>query len=349
MPGPIEVFPDIRNSLSHPVISHRSEEFSILYSEIVAMMQKFFCTDKKMFIGTCSSTGIMEAAIRNTVSHNCLCTVNGSFAERWHRIALSCGKLADRLDFDWGKPVDAGKLYTTLQFNHYDAVTVVHNESSTGVSSPIEPITEVLEDFPDTVLLVDAVSSAGGMDIDLSGIDVFIIGAQKAFALPPGITPFFVSEKALKLSEGLENKGFYFDFMLFDKHYRNFQPPTTASVSHYFALKEQLAKMLKEGRKRRFSRHHKMASLVRKWATKNFELFSEEGYHSDTVSCIGNLHSLDVNEFISVLKRRGYIIANGYGRLKDGTFRIGHMGDWKVKDIKELIAAMDDTLVELGK
>ncbi len=349
LPGPIEVSPEIRQAMSCPAIGHRSSEFSSLYREIAMMMQKFFKTEMKLFIGTCSATGIMEASIRNAVDRRCLCAVNGAFAERWHRIALSCGKDADRIDFDWGKPVKPEKLYTALKFSHYDAVTVVHNESSTGVCSPVGPIAEMLTEFPDTLLLVDAVSSAGGMDINLKGIDVLITASQKAFALPPGITPFFVSEKILTRSGQMENKGFYFDFMQFDKHYRNFEPPFTPSVPHYYALKKQLEGMIKEGPKKRFSRHRKMADMIRKWAEKNFGMFSEEGFHSDTISCIRSLHSLDVKEFISALVKRGYIIGNGYGRLKDVTFRIGHMGDWTPPDIKELIEAMDETLEEMGK
>ncbi len=346
LPGPVEVFPDIREHLTGPIISHRSEEFAELYGEIVELLKKYFDLDHRFYIGTCSATGIMEAAIKNCVSTNCLCVVNGAFGERWYDIAVQSGKKADRLEVEWGKAVKPDRIKEALNEKQYEAVTVIHSESSTGVANPVDEIAGIVDEFEDTLLLVDAVSSAGGMSVgDGAGnIDIMVTGAQKAFAIPPGITPFAVSEKAFQYSREVNCDSLYFNFKRFEKYYNRRQPPTTPAIPHYYALHKQLKNMIDEGARQRNQRHLKNARKIRRWAKRHFELYSEEGYHSNTLTCVENTPELNISGFLDALKQRGYLISDGYGRLAGETFRIGHMGDWNPEDIDKLIEVLDSEL-----
>lgn len=347
MPGPVEVFPRIREHLSRPIVGHRTEDFSRLYGEIIEMAAEFFNTKKRLYIGACTATGIMEAAVRNCVGKRCLCVVNGAFGERWYKIALSCGKKARALEFDWGKAADPKALAEALDRDGYDAVTIVHCESSTGVANPLEELKEAASANENTLVLVDAVSSSGGMPIDVSGVDVLVMGAQKAFAIPPGITPFFISRRALDRSSTVENRGYYFDFKQFEKHYGHRQPPYTTSIPHFYALHAQLEAMLDEGAERRYRRHAEMADKVRLWAEERFGIFAEKGFRSDTLTCVTNTRELDFGRLAGKLLNRGYVIADGYGRLAGETFRIGHMGDWRPGDIDGLLTAIDRAAAEM--
>lgn len=349
LPGPVEVFPEIRECLTGPVISHRSEEFAELYGDIVDLLKKYFHLEHRFYIGTCSSTGIMEASIKNCVQESCLCVVNGAFGKRWYDIAVQSGKEADSLDMKWGNAIKPAQLKNALEEKDYEAVTVVHSESSTGVANPVDEIAEIVEDFEDTLLLVDAVSSAGGMTIGngSANIDVIVMGAQKAFAIPPGITPFAVSEQAFQRSRRVDCDSLYFNFERFEKYYSVREPPTTPAIPHYYALHSQLENMIEEGSQQRNKRHRKNATKIREWGRKHFELFSEEGYHSNTLTCIENTQNIDIPEFLDTLKHRGYLISDGYGKLGGETFRIGHMGDWSPEDIETLIEVLDEEITPL--
>ncbi|HID32624.1 MAG TPA: alanine--glyoxylate aminotransferase family protein, partial [bacterium (Candidatus Stahlbacteria)] len=231
--------------------------------------------------------------------------------------------------------------------DHYDAVALVHNETSTGVRNPIEGIAEVVKDYPDTLFLVDAVSSLLGdkIEIEKLGIDVCLASVQKCFALPPGMAVCVVSEKALNRSGEVTDKGYYFDFLVFKKYWEDRkQTPTTPCISIIQALDYQLDKIKSEGVENRYNRHKEMAGVVQDWARKYFAMFSEEGYHSLTVSAITNNRSISVADLNKELGKQGYMISNGYGKLKEKTFRIAHMGDLTADDVKDLLGRIDSIL-----
>ena len=345
--GPVEVFPEILDIMSPPVVGHRTKECYELYARIKVKLQKILYTENRCFIFASSSSGIMEAAVRNCVKNRCLNLVNGAFSERWHKMTISNGKSADRLDFQWGSPIEASKVDEALSSGKYDAMTFVHNETSTGVMSPIAEITEVMKKYPDVIFLVDTVSSmtATKIEVDKLGIDVCLAGVQKAFALPPGLAVASISDKAIEKAKTVDNRGYYFDFLELLKYYEKDQYPTTPPISIMYALDFQLNRMIIEGLDNRYKRHNDMANMAREWAhKKGFKIFPKEGYESVTLTCINHEGKVDVPSMKEKLAQKGFEISSGYGKTKEVTFRIGHMGDIGVNDLKELLEIMDDLI-----
>uniref|UniRef100_A0A7V0Z3X6 Alanine--glyoxylate aminotransferase family protein n=1 Tax=candidate division WOR-3 bacterium TaxID=2052148 RepID=A0A7V0Z3X6_UNCW3 len=347
IPGPTEVREDILQAQAKPMIGHRSKDFSALYEGIVNKIKKALNTQNHVIVFTSSGTGIMEGAIRNCVYKDVLCCVNGAFSDRWFKIAKACGKNADEIRVDWGKAIKPEMIEDKLKKKKYDAVTLVHNESSTGVRAPIEEIAEVMKKYPDTYFLVDTVSSLMGdkIEIDKLGIDVCLTSSQKCFALPPGLAVCTVTQRALERTRTITDRGYYFDFDAMLKRYeKDRQTPTTPAVTLLYAMDKQMDKILAEGMENRYKRHLEMAQYVRDWAKKHFALFPEPGYESVTLTCVGNTRKITVADLNSELGKRGFQISNGYGDLKEKTFRIAHMGDLTLDEIKELIKNINEIL-----
>ncbi len=347
IPGPVDVSEDVLLKLSEPVIGHRTKEFGELLISTINKLKRLMFTENNVFISTSSSTGLMEAAIRNCVKEKCLNIANGAFGERWHEITLINGKKADLLKIDWGLGVKPKIVEEKLSSNEYDAVTLVHNETSTGVTNPIYEIAKIIKKYPNVCFLVDTVSSLGGIkiEVDKLGIDVCLAGVQKALAVPPGLAVCSVSEKALEKSKTINNKGYYFNFQIFLKYLEKNQTPTTPSISLLKALNYQLEKILnEEGLENRFKRHETLGEITREWAKKNFELFAEEKYASNTLTCIKNTKNINLNELETKLYEKGYIFSNGYGKIKDLTFRIAHMGDLKIEELKRYLETINKIL-----
>ena len=345
IPGPTEVRPEVREELARPMIGHRAKEFSELLMEVTPKVQKLLYTQNHVFMSTSSSTGMMEGAVRNCVAKRCLNCVCGAFSQRWHEITLANGKEADPLEVEWGRAILPEMIDERLATGKYDAITLVHNETSTGVMNPLEEIAEVMRKYPDVTFIVDAVSSMAGVkiEVDRLGIDVCLAGVQKAFALPPGLTVVAVSDRALKKAKKIKSRGYYFDFLVFLRYLDDRQQtPTTPSIPHLYALNKQMDDILAEGLERRFARHREMADYVRSWAREHFALFAQEGYESDTVTAIRNTKGISVVGLNEELAERGAMISNGYGKLKEKTFRIAHMGDLQLEEIKELLGWIDE-------
>jgi len=345
IPGPVEVRESLLKEMSKPMIGHRSVEFSDLYTNVVDKIKKIMQTSNKIFISTSSSTGLMESAIRNCTNGNILNITNGAFGERWHEITKKNGKNCEKLEFEWGTPVEPSILSKELDEKKYDAVTLVHNESSTALENPIEEISDVIPE--DTLFLVDTVSSMGGVDIpvDENNIDVCLFGTQKCMGLPPGLSFCSVSNNAIKKSKNVGNKGYYFSFSTFEKYNKKNQTPTTPNISLMYALNKQLNYILhEEGLKKRWKRHKRMAEMVRDWANENFSVYPKEGHESNTLTAIGDVEEVDVKLLINKLKKEGYLISNGYGKLAGDTFRIGHMADRGPSDLKNLLNKINQIL-----
>ncbi|UOY10570.1 alanine--glyoxylate aminotransferase family protein [Methanonatronarchaeum sp. AMET6-2] len=345
IPGPVEVRDDLLEVMSDPMIGHRSPEFSELYDEVVSGLQRVLQTDNRVFISTSSATGLLESAVRNTVDKKCLNLSNGAFGDRWHEITRRNGKECEKLEFRWGEPIDPEVVRDAFDEEFYDVVTVVHNESSTGLMNPVREISEVIPE--DTLLLVDTVSSMGGVDfpVDELGVDICVFGTQKCMGLPPGLAFCSVSDDAVKRSKEVGDKGYYFSFDIFRKYDGRSQTPTTPNISLMYALKRQLNYILEdEGLERRWERHSVMADITRSWAREHFDVFPADGYESESLTAVENTRDIDVSKLISRLKEKGFIISNGYGSLKQKTFRIGHLADRQPKDLKELLNLIEGIL-----
>src|SRR3954462_10809677 len=192
IPGPVEVSESTWEAFSRPLIGHRSEDFRNLYREIHPKLQTLFGTKQPVFLSTSSAWGVMEAAIRNTVDRGVLCCMCGAFSDKWLDVASRCGKNAEPLQVDWGKHIDHKDIDRALASGKFDTVTLIHNETSTGVMNPLEEICGVLAKYPEVALVLDTVSSFSAVPIamDELGIDVLLTGSQKALALPPGFSLF---------------------------------------------------------------------------------------------------------------------------------------------------------------
>ena len=346
IPGPTEVRSENLAALAQPQVGHRSAEFKALYASVIPKLRKLLGTDGKVFLFTSSSTGVWEAAIRNCVRERVLCCMQGAFSDRWLKVAESNGKQATALKVEWGQAITAEMIDAELAKGGYDAITVVHNETSTGVTNRLDEIAAVMKKHPDVSFLVDAVSSMAGtrIDVDELGIDVCLAGLQKAFSLPAGLAVASVSDRALEKAATIENRGYYFDLLEIAKYDSKGMTPSTPAIPQIQALDAQLDDFFVEGLEARFARHAFLADIVRGWARKNFALFAAEGYESPTVTCVENTRGVSIAELNEELAAQWAMISNGYGVLKEKTFRIAHMGDTQEWEIRGLLATIDRIL-----
>jgi len=346
IPGPTEVRPENLAALARPQIGHRSDEFKQLYRGVLPKLRELMRTSGKVFLFASSSTGLWEAALRNCVAERVLCCMQGAFSDRWLRVAETNGKQSERLQVDWGRAITAESIDRALSRGGFDAITVVHNETSTGVMNHLDEIAGVMAKYPDVLFLVDAVSSLAGapIDVDRLGIDVCLAGVQKALALPAGLSLASVSAKALHKAARVPNRGYYFDFLEMLKYDERDQTPATPAIPQIHALDAQLDAILAEGLERRFARHVALARIVQDWTRARFALFAEEGYESATVTCVRNTRGISVAELNRTLGQQFVAISNGYGELKEKTFRIAHMGDTQEWEIRGLLGTIDRIL-----
>ncbi len=346
-PGPTQVRPEILKELATPQIHHRAPEFSELYAEIQRKLQTVLFTENAVLLYTSSSTGAMESAVTNLVAKRCLNLVNGAFSKRWHEITAGNGVPCDAFEQPWNIAIKPEMVDQQLATGTYDAVTLVYNETSTGLMNPLKAIADVVAQYPDVLLLVDAVSGMAGAPIETDNwkIDYVLAGVQKAFALPAGLAVAAVSERAFERATTVPPRSYYFSLPLMRKSHLKNQTPSTPSIPHMYALNAQLDDMLEEGMHERFERHRKMAERVQAWAKKHFDIYPEDGYWSQTLTTLVNTQDVDVPALIKTLASEYNLrISNGYGQIKNKTFRIAHMGDTQIDEIMGLLAAIEAVL-----
>ena len=349
IPGPVEVKPDVLARMAEPMIGHRSKEASQLQKGISYKIQTLFNTQEAILLSTSSGSGLMEGAIRSCTKKRAAVFSVGAFGKRWYDMAVNNGVPADLFEVEWGAANTAEQVQEVLSTGKYDLMTITHNETSTGLMNPVEQIAEAVKSYPDIVYCLDAVSSMAGtkIQVDNLGVDICITSTQKALGLPPGMAICSFSRKAIARAQQVENRGYYLDLLaLYDYiQKKDHQYPSTPSLSHMFALDYQLDKILQEGLDNRYKRHQDMAEYVQSWARKNFALFADERYLSNTLTTITNTRGIDVGALNNELGRRGYQISNGYGKMKDKTFRIAHMGDCTLDEIKDLLANIEEIIL----
>jgi len=346
VPGPVDVAPEVLAAQTKPMLPHRSKDFEAIFQRSEAKAKDLFYTKTRIFQAASSGSGMQEAGIRNFVQESVLSCVNGSFAQRWNDVAIANGKQADKLEVEMGEAITPDMLRDALKKKHYEAVTIVHNETSTGVENPLADLVKVCQETsPDTLILVDAVSSLGGVKIefDALGLDFLLTSSQKCLALPPGLSLAAASDRAMKKAESVTNRGWYFDLLLMEKHRLKDSTPMTPAMPLIYALDFQLDRIFAEGLEKRFARHAAMAKKVQDWGAKHgMEPVAKAAYRSKTVVTMRNSLNWDISALNKFLQTKGMRIANGYGKLKDISYRIATMGETQMSDVEMLLAAMDE-------
>jgi predicted phosphoserine aminotransferase len=348
LPGPTEVRPAVLAAMTHPMIGHRVAEMEELIGHIQPRLRAVFRTQRPVYISASSATGLMEGAVRNGARRRVLSLVNGAFSERFFQIALATGLRADPLEVEWGEGHTAEMLEHALSRGIYDAVTVVHSETSTGALNPIAELAKVTAAAGDVVLLVDSVSGAAGAEIraDEWGLDFVLTGSQKSFALPPGLAFGVAQQSVLERAKSKKDRGTYFDFLEFERNIQKNQTPNTPAVSLLYALKAQLDWMEEEGMDARLARHRAMAELTWAWCDELGldVLVRDRAFRSPTVTCVRCPKGMTGPQVAAGTRKHGFQIATGYGRMKDESFRIGHMGDHTPDRLAALLAALTKVL-----
>ncbi len=346
IPGPVNVEPDVLEKMATVQIAHRSKIATELQERISKSLQKLMYTDETIILSTSSGSGIMEMAIKSCTKKRAAMFSVGAFGDRWYKMAVTNNVPADYFKSEPGMPTTPEMVEEALKTGLYDVVAVTHNETSSGLLNPVYEIGQVIAKYPDVVYLVDAVSSLGGskIEVDKSHIDICLSSTQKCLGLPPGLSVASVSEKAIERAKTVENRGFYLDLLnIVNRVKKDFQYPSTPSTPHMWALDYKLAKILNiEGLENRFDRHGKLAKIVQEWALKHFDLFAKEGYRSNTVTTIINTKGNSVADLNKELGKRGYMISNGYGDLKEKAFRIAHMADRSEEDLNALLREIEN-------
>ncbi len=347
IPGPVEVHPDVLAALATPLVGHRGSEFKDLYKACQPTLQKIFGTERPVFVATASATGIMEACIRNLVAKRSLHLVCGAFSERWFEIAKECGRDPVKIEVPWGKAIKAPDVAAALDAHpDVEVVFLTHSETSTGVLSPLFEIAHVVRARPDVLLCVDAVSSLSTVpvDVDRNKIDVLLAGTQKGLGLPPGLSVFHVSERAMKRAAAMPGRGHYFDFLAFDKFHAQGSTPTTPAVSLFYALRVQMERIEREGLDARYRRHMQLAARARAWAKERLGLYPEDGFASMGLTTVANTIGFDWSKLDEAMRARGHVLGDGYGKLKGKTFRIAHMGDVTLEELEPLLDDLNEVL-----
>ena len=346
LPGPTEVREDVIEAMAEPMFGHRMDRMTDLYTTIVEDTKAFLDTDQEVIILTASGTEFWESTTLNLVDEQMLVPTSGAFSERQANVAERLGKSVDRVEYDWGHAVKPEDIRDALDENDYDAVGMVMNETSTGVRNPVEEIGDLLGDYPDTYFIVDAISCLGGDFIDIEGhnIDAIFTSTQKAFAMPPGLAVCTVSDDAYEREVNKETASWYGGFQrCLDYYNRKGQTHSTPAIPIMLAYRKQMKHMLEEGHDARNQRHQEMAEYTRDWAREHFGLFPEDGYESQTVTCVENTQGINVAETVEqVSEEYDFVFSSGYGDISEESFRIGHMGEHTVESVKELTDAIED-------
>jgi len=346
IPGPVEVDEELRKIMARPLIGHRNPVFVAEVKAVCTKLKDVFLTRATTLFENAPATALMEAGIRNLVNQRVLHLSCGAFSERWGKISESCGREIDTIATRWGQATDPAALREKLRAadEPYEAVTITHNETSTGVINPLAELAAVVrEESPDTLILVDAVSSLAGAELrfDDWDLDLAFAGTQKCLALPPGLCVYAVSDRALKKAESVEQRGWLLDFHRAKKGLADGKTVATPCVPLVFALNRQLDRIAAEGLEKRWARHLEMREVTTNWATQHkFEFFVDEPHRSPTVTAL-RASGRDVVALAEQAAAAGFAMDKGYGTLKGLTFRIGHMGDHSIAGLRELFAVLE--------
>ena len=355
-PGPTPIPDDIVEAMGNPMINHRGPEFDELITKVTAQLKQVFMTSNDLFILTASGTGALEASLVNALSpgDKVVAATAGSFGDRFIDMAEAFGADVTRLDFEWGEPVDPEAIRQALRDDpEVKAVMVTHNETSTGVTHPLEEIARIVKQDFDKLLLVDAVSSLGCIPLPVDAWDCDMVGtaSQKGFMIPPGLAFISVSDRAWEAQKTATMPRFYFDLEEAKKTLERGQTPFTPNVAAMYGLSLGLDKILDESLEGVFGRHASIGQLTRDRVRElGLELLvSDERYASNTVTAVKMPEGVDGRALMGRLRtEKNVVLAGGQGKLSSSIFRIGHLGHVSEDDIEEVIGALEELLPQVG-
>jgi aspartate aminotransferase-like enzyme len=344
LPGPVWVREAVRQAMAHEAIGHRGKAFADLYGRILPRLARVFRTEGFVFTATSAATGLWEAALANLSPERVLAIVSGAFSERWAACARDLGLAVDVLEAPWATPVDPADVRRALAKARYDAVTVVHSETSTGALNDLEGIARAVREGSDAFVLADVVTSLAGSPVepDAWGLDFALSGSQKALALPPGLAVAYASER-YRIRARERSRAHYLRISETEAFAEKNQTPYTPSTPHLFALDVQLDHILAETVEGRWARHRALRDRVAAWAgARGYAFTAPEPARSWTVSCLKPPPGVSAEALVAKAKERGFTIGGGYGKWKASAFRIGHMGDVDVASLENLLGALDE-------
>ena len=335
------------------MMAHRGQEFAALHGEIVEKAKQVFQTQNDLYMHELWDRWL-EAVYSNTITpgDKVLAIVTGNFGERFAKLARIYGAEVTKLEFAWGSALDMDQVKATWsKAGPFEAVLATHNETSTGVTNDIASLGEFVANT-DALLLVDAVSSMGAMDIrtDEWHVDIMVTGSQKALMLPPGLALISVSPKAWPVIEANNGVRFYFSLLEARKSFANKNTPWTPAVSLFYGLNAALDLILEEGLPNVFMRHARMARAARAGARAlGMSLLAGDDVASHTVTAILPNAAIGASDLSKILQREmGVSFAGGQGQLKGKLLRIGHMGYCSELDVVMAIAALEIALYKAG-
>ena len=353
IPGPTPLPERVVRSMQRPMIDHRGPEFAAILAEITAGAKRVFKTSNDVLFLTSSGSGGLESAVANLVSpgDEVVAAVCGLFGERFAALASAYGADVVRLEFEWGQPVDPDDLASVLD-RHPKAkvVLLTHNETSTGLTNPIQALARIAHKAG-RIVVVDGVSSISSIAIetDAWGIDVAVSGSQKGWMAPPGLALVSVSDRAWAHQAQSRSPRFYFDWKESKVWAEKGMTPFTPAISVIFALQEGLHMLEEEGLDAVYERHDHMARITQAGLTAlGFQLYAREGFRSSTVTSAVPMPGLDVAALRKVLNDKyGVVIGGGQGKMTGKMIRVGHLGAIAAGDVVQVVWAIEKALEEL--
>lgn len=357
LPGPTPVPPQVAAAMTQPMINHRGEAFAELYREITARLQNIFRTREQVYVLPGAGSGGFEAALVNFLNpgDKVLAVVIGDFGERWAKAAAALGFQVERLDFAPGTAADPAALRARLEADRdrtIKAVLMQHNETSTGVTNPVQELAAVVRDHG-ALVMVDSVSGLGALPLEMDawGLDVVFTGAQKALMCPPGLTIIAASARAWAAAEQVRHPRFFFDLKAYRASYEKGQTPYTPAISLLYGLREALRMIDAEGLENGWARHRLMGAMCRAGVkAMGLELLcADERFASNSVTAVKVPAGVEAKALrATALKQFGAILAPGQGKLQETIFRIGHLGYVTPNDVLSALVATELTLAHLG-
>lgn len=346
IPNPVDVAAEVLAAQARPVLPYSSPEFEAIYRRNQDNFQRIFALETPVLFGGWSTTSMQEAAVRSLVAGRLLVGVNGSASRTWLEIAQANGKAVDAIEAEWGEAITTGQLAEALQKQAYDAFALVHVDPATGTANPLADLASTLHEIsPETLLLVDASATLGGMPVLAAewGIDVLITISHGCLGLPSGLGAVAATARALKRAESVQDRGWTSDLSLWEKHNRSNLSGLAAPATLLYALDVQLERLIDEGITNRWQRHAQLARRVEAWLLDHgFNLLAAEPFRSNTIVCAQNSRGWAYQDLSRFLLQRGLRIANGHGMLKDRSLRISVMGDTSHEDVDDLLSALDE-------